>query len=115
MFKINGVIWQIVIVSPNHPALIQPDGKKAIGCCDRETDTIYISAAIAYSPLYRQVLYHEVVHAAVASYDIDVKPDKVLPGYYYLIVSDDSDFSNIVMEGSCLVVQETMAELEEED
>ena len=50
-----------------------------------------------------------------ASYDIDVKPDKVLPGYYYFIVSDDSDFSNIVMEGSCLVVQETMAELEEED
>lgn len=50
-----------------------------------------------------------------ASYDIDVKPDKVLPGYYYFIVSDDSEFSNIVMEGSCLVVQETMAELAEED
>ncbi|MBQ2605278.1 MAG: hypothetical protein II585_00285, partial [Clostridiales bacterium] len=50
-----------------------------------------------------------------ASYDIDVKPAKVLPGYYYFIVSDDSEFSNIVMEGSCLVVQETMAELAEED
>lgn len=50
-----------------------------------------------------------------ASYDIDVKPEKVLPGYYYFIVSDDSEFSNIIMEGSCLVVQETMAELAEED
>ncbi|MBR5358724.1 MAG: hypothetical protein IK128_05895 [Clostridiales bacterium] len=50
-----------------------------------------------------------------ASYDIDVKPGKVLPGYYYFIVSDDSEFSNIIMEGSCLVIQETMAELSEED
>ena len=50
-----------------------------------------------------------------ASYDIDVKPGKVLPGYYYFIVSNDSEFSNIIMEGSCLVIQETMAELSEED
>ncbi|MBP5261132.1 MAG: hypothetical protein J6Z43_03280 [Clostridiales bacterium] len=50
-----------------------------------------------------------------ASYDIDVKPGKVLPGYYYFVVSDDSEFSNIIMEGSCLVVEETMAELAEDD
>ena len=50
-----------------------------------------------------------------ASYDIDVKPDKVLPGYYYFLVSSDSEFVNIIVEGSCLVVNETMADLEEED
>ena len=46
-----------------------------------------------------------------ASYDIDVKPGKMLPGYYYFIVSDDSSFSSILMEGSCLVVEETMDEI----
>ena len=53
-------------------------------------------------------------YADFASYDIDVKPGKLLPGYYYFIVAKDSSFENIVLEGSCLVVSETSEELEED-
>ncbi len=68
IFSINGLIWEIVLVSPNHPALTQPNGEQAIGCCNRAEQTIYISAAVARSPLYREVLYHEIAHAAISSY-----------------------------------------------
>lgn len=50
-----------------------------------------------------------------ASYDIDVKPGKILPGYYCLIVARDSSFEDIVLNGSCLVVPETMSEIAEDD
>ena len=54
-------------------------------------------------------------YADFASYDIDVKPGKILPGYYYFLVAKDSDFNSIVMDGSCLVVPETMAEIAEDE
>lgn len=76
MFEINGMVWQIVIVSSNHPTLIQPNGRQAIGCCDRVEQKIYIAAALVYSPLFRQVLYHEIAHAAVASYYIDMPTEE---------------------------------------
>lgn len=76
MFEINGLIWRVCIVSPNHPELRQPNGRQAIGCCNPSNQTIYISETVAYSPLYRQVLYHEVAHAAVNSYGIDLPVDE---------------------------------------
>ena len=68
MFEINGVIWQVAIVSPNHPALKMPGGKWAIGCCNPDTQTIYLSEEAAFSPQLRELLIHEVAHAAIASY-----------------------------------------------
>ena len=50
-------------------------------------------------------------YADFVSYDIDVKPAKKLPGYYFLIVSEDSSFGKIVLTGSCLVVEETIDEI----
>lgn len=76
MFEINGVVWQIVLVSPNHPALTQPNGRQAIGACVPEEQRIYISAATAYTSLYTQVLCHEIAHAAVFSYGIDLPLDE---------------------------------------
>ena len=75
MFEINGIVWGIVIVSPNHPQLTQPNGNQALGCCNSDTKMIYISAAVAYSPLLREVLAHEVAHAAIFSYGIDLPLD----------------------------------------
>ena len=68
MFEINGVIWSVVIVSPNHPALTTPKGKQAIGCCNPSNRTIYLSEDAVNSPQLRELLIHEVAHAAVASY-----------------------------------------------
>ena len=68
MFEINGVIWQVVVVSPNHPMLKMPNGTWAIGCCNPNTQTIYLSEEVASSQLLRELLIHEVAHAAIASY-----------------------------------------------
>lgn len=70
MFEINGVIWRIFIVPSNHPELKQPNGEFALGCCNNTTHSIYISAAIEQSPLYNEVLYHEITHAVIESYNI---------------------------------------------
>ena len=54
-------------------------------------------------------------YADFVSYDIDVKPGKIQPGYYCFIVARDSSFENIVAEGSCLIVSETSEEIAEEE
>jgi len=70
MFKINGVIWHIFIVPPDHPELIKPNGRKAIGCCNSINHTIYISSTVNTNTLFVQVICHEVTHAVIASYGI---------------------------------------------
>ena len=69
MFTINGVLWRVIIVSPNHPELRQPNGKYAVGCCNTTNHTIYIASNLPVEQ-YREVLYHEVAHAAINSYNI---------------------------------------------
>ena len=76
MFEINGVIWRVVVVPPNHPELKQPNGHWAIGCCNKTIKVIYISADVAYQPLFTQLLCHEVTHAAVESYGISLPNDE---------------------------------------
>jgi hypothetical protein len=41
--NINGEIWKILLVSPNHPCLQRSDGSFTIGACDDITKTIYIA------------------------------------------------------------------------
>ena len=72
MFEINGIIWQVAIVSPNHPALKMPNGNYAIGCCNTDNKTIYLSEEVWSNALQRELLIHEVAHAAIASYGYDL-------------------------------------------
>ena len=70
MIKINGKLWRVRLVPPQHPILFR-NGNPALGCCDDITKTIYISNAI--SQVYmRKVLCHEIVHAAMYSYDVPI-------------------------------------------
>lgn len=71
MFNINGEIWHIVFVSPFHPQLIRSDGSVTIGACDDATKTIYIDDTIE-GYLMKKVLAHEITHAAMFSYNIDL-------------------------------------------
>lgn len=71
MFNINGVEWQIVKTSANHPKLFRSNGTLSIGACDHATKTIYLNENLSENML-KKVLCHEIVHAAMFSYDVDL-------------------------------------------
>lgn len=72
MFNINGIDWEIKFASPNHPKLQRHDGTFALGSCDNSNHTIYISENVPMNKL-RKVLCHEVTHAAMFSYHVDLE------------------------------------------
>lgn len=69
MFEINNEIWHLQFVSAYDPILIRRDGILTVGVCDDMTKTIYISEEI-YGDFFKEVLCHEIVHAAMFSYDV---------------------------------------------
>ncbi len=71
MFLINGVDWEIAFVPPNFPLLQRMNGDFTIGACDNLTRTIYISKEIQ-GDLLKKVLCHEITHAAMFSYNVDL-------------------------------------------
>lgn len=71
MFDINGISWQIVKTSPNHPKLFRSDGSLSIGACDNISKTIYLNENLTGSKL-KKVLCHEITHAAMFSYDVNL-------------------------------------------
>ena len=71
MININGEDWRILLVSPVHPALQRSDGTYTIGVCDDTLKTIFINEEL--NDFYiRKVLCHELTHAAMFSYNIDL-------------------------------------------
>ena len=71
MFEINGETWYIKQVPAYHPKLKGANGY-TIGSCDDITKTIYISEKIKSCRLLKKVLCHEITHAAMFSYNIDM-------------------------------------------
>ena len=69
MFIINGEVWHLEIVSPFHPMLQRPNGDYAVGACDDNYKSIYLSDEL-YGGFFKQVLAHEITHAAMFSYNI---------------------------------------------
>ena len=75
MFLINNVYWKLSIVPENFPLLQRPDGFYTIGSCDSLTRTIYISQNV-HGNLLKKVLCHEITHAAMFSYNVDLSIDQ---------------------------------------
>lgn len=75
MFKINGEIWYIHMVSPNHHQLRKSDGTVTIGCCNDDTKTIYICDTLSLSKI-KKVLCHEITHAAMFSYNVSLTTEQ---------------------------------------
>ena len=71
MFNINGETWRIVLVSPGHPELRRSDGSVTIGMCDDVAKCIYLDDTLDPA-LMRKVLAHEVSHAAMFSYNVEL-------------------------------------------
>lgn len=78
MFTINGTIWEIKVVKPFSPLLEKYDGTFALGICDNEAHTIYMSAALR-GRAYKKVLCHEITHAFISSYcpNLSIEEDEL--------------------------------------
>ena len=70
MIKINGETWRIFLVSPNHP-ILYTNGSYALGACDNITHSIYINENLN-SYKMKKVLCHELTHAAMFSYEVEL-------------------------------------------
>ena len=75
MFNINGIDWKIKLTSSNHPKLKRNNSSIALASCDDTTKTIYISDIV---PIWKikKVLCHEIVHASMFSYNINLTIDQ---------------------------------------
>lgn len=71
MLNINGEDWKLFFTSPIHPVLIRSDGSLTIGACDNKTKSIYINETLD-AHLMKKVLCHELTHAAMFSYGIEL-------------------------------------------
>ena len=71
MINFNGDVWRVLLVSPNHPQLQREDGSWTIGACDNNIKTIYVSDNLDLF-MQKKVLSHELTHAAMFSYNIDL-------------------------------------------
>lgn len=72
---INGIRWRVRLVSPSHPMLLTPWKTLALGVCDKVTQTIYIDKTLQPAQV-KQVLCHEIVHAVMFSYNVDLSYDE---------------------------------------
>ena len=75
MFLINNVYWKLAFVNPTFPLLQRINGDYSIGACDNLTRTIYINQNLQ-GDLLRKVLCHQITHAAMFSYNIDLSYDQ---------------------------------------
>lgn len=72
---INGLRWRVRLVSPSNPYLLTPWNTYALGACDKLTQTIYINRTLPLIKV-KEVLYHEITHAVIFSYRINVSPEE---------------------------------------
>ena len=72
MFSINSETWKIVSVSPHHPKLLRSNGTYTVAVCDDITKKIYISKEITNPQFFKKVLCHEITHAAMFSYNVNL-------------------------------------------
>lgn len=75
MIKINGERWRTIMVPYDHYMLRKSNGQLAIGVCDDYTKTIYINNTLK-GKMLKKVLCHELTHAAMFSYNIELSHDQ---------------------------------------
>ena len=71
MFTINHEIWIVKFMQPYDEIFRMDNGEFTIGVCDDNTKTIYLSNLLRGEKL-KQVLCHEIVHAAMFSYNVEL-------------------------------------------
>ena len=71
LFNINGEEWKILAVEPHDPHLLRSDGGYTVGVCDDTLRTIFVATGLSLVFL-KKVLCHEIVHAAMFSYNVEL-------------------------------------------
>ena len=74
-FRINRQIWHLNIVPPTFSQLLASSGNFTLGSCDNKTKNIYIADGLSDFK-FRKVLCHELTHAAMFSYDVQLTLDQ---------------------------------------
>lgn len=72
MFTINGEKWLVKFEQPSAEIFITKDGFRTIGVCDDATKTIHLANSLR-GKFLKKVLCHELVHAAMFSYNIKLE------------------------------------------
>ena len=72
MFTINREKWLVKFEQPSAEIFITEDGFRTIGVCDDATKTIYLANSLR-GKFLKKVLCHELVHAAMFSYNIKLE------------------------------------------
>lgn len=67
--KINNKKWDIYLVEPTSIFLLKKDRTYSLGCCDKDTHSIYINKDLSKKQL-KKVLCHEITHAIIFSYNV---------------------------------------------
>ncbi len=75
MIKINNIKWDIKFVPLDSYLLSREDGSTAIGVCDDNLKTIFICNTLQ-GDFLKKVLCHEITHAAMFSYDVELTIDQ---------------------------------------
>ena len=75
MILINNIDWKLAFVPPDFPLLQRMNGEFTIGACDNLTRTIYINNTLSGS-LLKKVLCHQITHAAMFSYNVDLSVEQ---------------------------------------
>lgn len=75
IFYMNNIAWKIEYVKPTNQYLKNSFGVYTLGCCDRNTQTIYISDRLRGNML-RRVLLHEICHSAMWSYNVEMSVEQ---------------------------------------
>lgn len=71
MFEMNGITWDVVLVSANSDKLRRSDNSVTCGVCDFGDRCNYLSDRLQGAFL-RKVFIHEVCHSAIFSYGINL-------------------------------------------
>ena len=74
-FVINGIGWRVRIVPPTYPALLMNYDSFTLGCCDNAIKTIFIADGLD-EVKFKKVLAHEIIHAAMYSYEVVLTLDQ---------------------------------------
>lgn len=81
-FLMNGYLWHVRTVEPDHPMLVDRTNTRRVATTDPQSMSIYVSSRIS-GHFRTTVIIHELGHCALFSYGlIDDLHDMVYPEYW---------------------------------
>lgn len=74
MFRVNGINWNLSLVSPTDTILMRSDKVFTLGVTDNNLKTVFINNRLK-GRMLDKVICHELVHVFSFSYELDIPID----------------------------------------